>query len=103
MSNHSKALVPLESWSYNSPEIRYGGHLVDIGLMADALIYYDQILLNITNQPRFAEFLTWFVSQNKYSELLSLFEDETIKLYDYSFATTAVKDERTNSYIIVNM
>jgi hypothetical protein len=103
MSNHFKALVPIESWAYNSPEIRHKGNSVDIGLMAEALIYYDQILLNITNQPQFAEFLNWFVTQKKYGELISLFQDETIKLYDYSFATAAIFDAARNSYIIMNM
>ena len=103
MSNHSKALVPLESWSYNSPEIRYGGKTIDIGLMAEALIYYDQVLLSITNQPQLAEFVNWFVSQKKYGDLISLFQDETIKLYDYSFATAAVLDAATDSYITVNL
>jgi len=103
MKNHSKALVPLESWAYNSPEIRYGGKSIDIGLLAEALIYYDQILLNITSEPQFAEFLRWFIAQNEYSSLLSLFNDETIRIYDYSFRTSAIKDERINSYIIMNM
>lgn len=103
MSNHSKVLVPLESWSYNSPEIRCAGKFVDIGLMAEALIYYDQVLLNITNQPQLAEFINWFIAQNKYGDLISLFQDQIIKLYDYSFFTTAIKDERANSYIIMNV
>jgi hypothetical protein len=103
MSNHSTALVPLESWSYNSPEIRREGKSIDIGLMAEALIYYDQLLLNITNQPQFAEFINWFVSQKKYGDLISLFQDETIKLYDYSFATSAILDAANNSYMIMNM
>ena len=71
--------------------------------MAEALIYYDQVLVNITNQPQFAEFLNWFISQNKYSEIISLFKDETIKLYDYSFVTAAIKDEQTNNYMIMNV
>ncbi|MDP1715235.1 MAG: hypothetical protein Q8L41_10880 [Anaerolineales bacterium] len=103
MSNHSKTLVPLESWSYNSPEIRYRGNSVDIGLMAEALIYYDQVFLNITNQPQLAEFINWFVAQKKYADLLALFRDETIKLYDYSFATAAFLDAASNSYMIMNM
>ena len=103
MSNHSKALVPLESWSYNSPEIRYAGKSVDMGLMAEALIYYDQVLLNITNQPQLAEFINWFVAQKKYGDLISLFEDETIILYDYSFAATAILDEASGSYMIMNV
>ena len=101
--SHSAALVPLESWAYNSPEIRYVGKSVDIGLMAEALIYYDQVLVNITNQPQFAEFLNWFIVQNKYSDLIALFKDETIKLYDYSFATAAILDTTRDSYIIMNI
>jgi hypothetical protein len=103
MSNHAKALVPLESWSYSSPERRYAGNLIDIGLMAEALIYYDQILLNITNQPQLAEFINWFVTQKKYGDLISLFQDGTIKLYDYSFATAAILDAAKNTYMIMNI
>jgi hypothetical protein len=103
MLNHSKVLVPLESWSYNSPELRYAGKSIDVGLMAEALIYYDQILLNITNQPQLAEFINWFIAQKKYGDLISLFQDETIKLYDYSFATAAFLDAASNSYMIMNM
>jgi len=102
MSNHSKALVPLESWSYNSPEIRYGGNSVDVGLMAEALIYYDQVLVNVATQPQLAELINWFVAQNRYSDLISLFRDETIKLYDYGFRTAAFLDASNNTYIIMN-
>lgn len=79
------------------------GKSIDIGLLAEALIYYDQVLLNITNQPQLAEFVNWFVAQKKYSDLLALFQDETIKLYDYSFATAAFLDAASNSYMIMNM
>ena len=102
MSNHSKALVALESWSYNSPEIRRAGKSVDVGLMAEALIYYDQVLINVATQPQLAEFINWFVAQNRYSDLLSLFNDDTIKLYDYGFRTAAFLDASNNTYIIMN-
>ena len=91
MSDHKKALVPIESWCYNSPELLHEGIPIDLGLMAEALIYYDQILLNVSNQPQFAAFLSWFIKQDKYPDLLSLFEEETIIVYDYSFATGAVE------------
>ena len=102
MSNHSKALVPLESWSYNSPEVRYRGNSVDIGLMAEALIYYDQVLVNVATQPQLAELINWFVAQNRYPDLISLFKDETIKLYDYGFRTAAFLDASNSTYIIMN-
>ena len=93
VSNHSRALVPLESWSYNSPEIRREGNSIDIGLMAEALIYYGQVLVNIATQPQLAELINWFVTKNKYSDLISLFNDEIIKLYHYGFITMALEPQ----------
>ena len=101
MADHSKALVPIESWCYNSPELLHQGIPIDLGLMAEALIYYDQILLNVSNQPQFAAFLSWFIKQDKYPDLLSLFEEETIIIYDYSFATGAV--EKEGIYALLNI
>lgn len=89
MSDHSRALVPISCWGYNSPELRDRGITVDIGLLAEALLYYDQVLLNVVNQPQFGELLNWFIQRNLYSQLLSLFRDETIKVYEYSFFTSA--------------
>jgi hypothetical protein len=90
MSDHSKALLPLESWGYHSPELRYSGKTLDLGLLSEGLIYYDSILLNITTPPQLAEFILWFQKQNKYYQLLSLFNDNTIQLYDYSFSSAAI-------------
>ena len=70
--------------------------------MAEALIYYDQVLINVATQPQLAEFINWFVAQNRYSDLLSLFKDDTIKLYDYGFRTAAFLDASNNTYIIMN-
>lgn len=70
--------------------------------MAEALIYYDQVLINVATPPQLAEFISWFVLQNKYSDLLSLLSDETIKLYDYGFRTAAFLDASNNTYIIMN-
>jgi len=101
MSDHSKALVPLESWCYNSPEISYRGGVLDFGLLAEALIYYDQVLINVLNQPQFAEFLRWFINRGKYSDLLALFNDKTIQVYDYAFISTAVEFDGT--YNVLNI
>ena len=102
MSDHSKALVPLESWSYSAPELRAVGRQVDLGLFAEALIYYDCVIANITNQPQLAEFLRWFVTDQRLDDLLSLVRDGVVKLYDYSFATAAVQNQE-GDYSIWNM
>jgi hypothetical protein len=90
MSNHKQTLVPISTWCYCSPELGYKGYALDIGLMAEALIYYENVFINITNQPQFASFIEWFVKQGKYDKFLSLVSDGTIQFYDYSFQTAAV-------------
>lgn len=103
MSDHSKVLVPLESWSYHSPEIRFHGGLLDIGLLAEALIYYDQILINVSNQPQFAELLSWFVKQGKYPDLIALFNDQTIQVYDYAFISAPVYIQKDGIFDFLNI
>jgi len=103
MTDHSTAIVPLETWSYSSPELRAKRKTVDVGLFAEALIYYDCVAANITNQPQLAEFLQWFISQGRLDDFLSLVRDGSVKLYEYAFATTAVRDDRTGNYSIWNI
>lgn len=102
MSDHSTVIVPLESWSYSSPELLVQGKTVDIGLFAEALIYYDCVAANITNQPQLSEFLQWFIAQDCLDDFLSLVKDGSVKLYDYSFITTAILDP-TGNYFICNI
>ncbi|HPA07229.1 MAG TPA: hypothetical protein PLW73_01920 [Methanoregulaceae archaeon] len=93
MSDHTMALVPLESWCYASPELRACGLSIDIGLFAEALIYYDCVAVIPTNQPQFADFIRWFAEQGCFDDLLTLFNDGVLKVYEYSFVTTAVEKE----------
>ncbi|MCK4904928.1 hypothetical protein KAS42_01605 [bacterium] len=90
MSNHKTALVPIETWCFNSPNLRYIGKNIDIGLFAESLIYYDQILLNVANPSQFAELIQWLIEDNSYQEFLGLIKDGVVKLYDFAFLTTVV-------------
>ena len=90
MSNHTRTLVPIGTWCYSSPELGYQGYSVDIGLLAEALIYYDTVLVNITNPPEFATLIEWFIRQGQYDALLALINDGVLQFYDYSFITAAV-------------
>jgi hypothetical protein len=53
MSDHKTALVPIDAWCFNSPDVRFAGKRIDVGLFAESLIYYDQILLNVGNPSNF--------------------------------------------------
>ena len=97
MSDHSRSIVPIQAWCYSSPEMSYKGYSVDIGLLAEALIYYDTILVNVDNPPQFASLIEWFVKQGKYDDLLALVSDGTLQFYDYSFLTSAIDDGKTLS------
>lgn len=102
MSDHSSAIVPLESWCYASPEIRAKGKTVDVGLFVEAMIYYDCIIANVSNQPQLEELLQWFIAQNCLDDFLELIRDGAVKLYDYAFITTAIKGEK-GDYSIWNI
>ncbi|MGA2505642.1 MAG: hypothetical protein ABSG01_16290 [Anaerolineales bacterium] len=93
MSDHSKSIVPIQTWCYSSPELRYQGYTIDIGQLAEALIYYDSIFVNVDNPSQFASLIEWFVKQQKYDDLLSLVSEGTLQFYDYSFVTAAVESE----------
>ena len=93
MSDHASTLVPIESWCYLSPELRHGGASIDIGLFAEALIYYDRVFVIPGNEVQFADFISWFVRQDKYSDLIALLKAGIINFYYYAFISTAVKHE----------
>ena len=101
MSDHTSALVPLESWCYMSPELPLKGKLIDIGLFAEALIYYDRVFVTLPTPAAFADFIFWFVDQGKYEDLLALIKDEVIVFYHYAFYTNAVRIG--NIYSIYNI
>lgn len=102
MSDHSAALVPVEAWSYSSPDVRLEDHSIDIGLLAEALIYYDKVILTVANQPQFAELLGWFNQQHEFNTLLRLFSEETVQIYDCAFSSTAVRLP-SGAYDLVNI
>lgn len=102
MSNHSKVFVLLEAWTYNSPQIKFLGKEIDIGLFAESLIYYDEIYINFTSVNQFNEFLVWFKNQNLINSLIKLFKDGILKIYYYPFETSAYFINEKKFYTIRN-
>ena len=89
-SSHSLALVPIGSWCYSGPELRASGKRIDVGLLAEALVYYDRVLVNLPTQDHFADLLRWFHDREALDTLLGLVRDGVVGFYDYGFASTAV-------------
>jgi hypothetical protein len=91
-----------------------GQQPVDVGLLAEALIYYDRVLLvpssfpssgkvwpkdqptpptnrhpeePVEARPPFIELLNWFSARQELSEFLALLADGTVTVYHYAFTT----------------
>lgn len=103
MSNHSTALVPVDAWAYMSLDLAMSGRAVDVGLVAESLLYYDQILLSITTQPQFAALLSWFKHQNELETLVSLLRDGTIRIHEYSFLPAPAQKAGDDTFFLINV
>jgi len=103
MSDHSRAFVPIETWVFNAPELASRGISVDVGQLAESLIYYDQVLFNVSNQPQFARVLQWFNDQGKLDTLLSLVTSGDVQFYEYSFVTAPLYDPTIDKYHLVSI
>jgi hypothetical protein len=88
MSDHSVTFVPVATGYFQSPELFVRGRTVDTGLLAEALIFYDQILINVDNPHQFADLISWLVQQGlSHANLMRLIKDRSIQIYNYAFTT----------------
>jgi len=74
-----------------SPELLRSGKKIDMGLFAEALIYYERVFVIPGNEVMFTDFVSWFVKQGKYNEMLALIREGILNFYHYAFASTAVQ------------
>ncbi|MGB7922634.1 MAG: hypothetical protein WCF57_05260 [Pyrinomonadaceae bacterium] len=88
MSDHTRALVPVNAGHFNSPDLVDGNQPIDMGLMAEALIYYDQVLFMPENQALFGEVISWFLERGLYSKFLDLLREGDLQVYCNAFRTT---------------
>jgi hypothetical protein len=125
-NDHTTAIVPLQCWAYESPLLRRDRTPIDVGLLAEALIYYDRILLipvtevpvakvfetpPVTKEPArpfdaewrrsFLQLVEWFVQRDAYAELVALFSDGTLNVYHYAFYTLPMI--KSGKYMLWNM
>lgn len=101
MNLHNRALVPIHADGVHGPDARILGSQVDIGLMCEALIYYDQVLINLGDPMKFHQFVKWFVKRNLLPELILLLQEKTIVFYDYAFLTAPINKDGTS--FLVNL
>lgn len=93
LNKHTTVLVPLEVWQFNSPHLVKAKKHADLGLLAEALIYYDKIFLSINTVSEFEELIEWFSSQGKLGLFFRLLKEKTLCLFYYHFMTTAINNQ----------
>lgn len=88
MSDHSRAVVPVDTWLYSSPELIEQDRSVDIGLVAEALIYYEQVLVSVENKHQFTDLISWLIQQGlSFPQLIELIREDVLQIYNYAFYT----------------
>lgn len=99
MTERSLALVPVASGYFQSPELFARGRTVDTGLLAEALVFYDQVLIHVDNPHQFADLISWLVQQGlSQPDLLRLIREGSLQIYNYAF-TTNPHVEPANGFI----
>ncbi|MCU1264552.1 MAG: hypothetical protein JWM21_870 [Acidobacteria bacterium] len=93
MSDHSLAFVPLGSGYHQSTDLFARGRPVDTGLLAEALIYYDRVLINVDNPLQFSQLISWLVQQGlSAGDITALFREGIFQVYDFAFTTNPFVD-----------
>ncbi len=102
-NNHVKTIVPIEAWLYHSPKLKLNNINYDMGLVCEALVYYDKIFISIDNRDHFNAVILWFKKQNAFSKLLELMNEEIINFVFHSFMTYPIYDPKNDAYSIWNL
>jgi hypothetical protein len=88
LTDHGLALVPLGAGYHQSPDVLAQGRSVDTGLLAESLIYYDRVLINVDNPVRFADLISLLVQQGlSTADIIALIRDGTLQVLHFAFTT----------------
>jgi hypothetical protein len=102
-TDHGLALVPLGSGYHQSTDVLARRRSVDTGLLAEALIYYDRILISVDNSTRFAELVGLLIEQGlPAAELIGLFRDGVIQVCNFAFTTNPYMEFRESGAVHVH-
>lgn len=88
MSDHSIAFVPLGASYLQSTDLLARKRPVDTGLLGEALVYYDRVLLNVENPQQFTQLISWLIQQGLPADTISsFFRDGVFQICDFAFTT----------------
>ena len=84
-SDHTTTLVPLETWEYHSPLIARSGARVDVGGVAEALIYYDRLLVNVQSVQELEALFEFFARDGQQDALAALVREGSVRICHFAF------------------
>ena len=88
MSDHSLAFVPVGTGYVQSTDLFARRRPVDTGLLAEALIYFDRLFINVETPDQFAQLVSWLIQQGlSVANIIALFQDGVFNIYDFAFTT----------------
>src|ERR1051326_6777015 len=91
--NHTIALVPLGAGYHQSMDVFARGRSIDTGLLAEALIYYEHLLIQVDNPVQFSELISLLIQQGlSIANIIGLFEDGVLGIYNFAFTTNPYVD-----------
>lgn len=94
-----KCFVPIESWEFASPELLLSGKHTDIGLLAEALVLFDEIVLNVQTAQNLADVLRSFKGCfGDIQPFLELVRSGVIEPHYFDFVSAPIEDDGVFSY-----
>lgn len=96
-TDHKRVLVPLGTWEYSSPLLKIEGKQTDLGLLAEALLYYDHVVVDIQTDRELTDLVNWAIVRGHVNDLLALFREGVIQLHHHGFLTSALNSGGTYS------
>jgi hypothetical protein len=98
MDKASRILVPLEPWIGNGLDLRVKGKSADLGAFAESLVYYDQVLLNMTSRDQMSALLGWLAASDCIPLFMELLENSVVIPYYYDFFVTPIYIPENDAY-----
>lgn len=82
MADHSITLAPVATGFFQSPDQKVKGRTVDVGLLAEALVYYDSIYVHVDNHEQFADLISLLIQHGlTYDQLCQFVEDGILRFF----------------------
>lgn len=94
-----KCFVPVESWALASPELLLSGKKTDVGLFAESLIFFDNIVLNIQSSHHLADILKSFKDCfDDIQPFLELIISGVVQIHYFDFISAPIEKDGIYSY-----